>query len=149
MTAPIVNITDAVVSRLNGASLSLEFTAVRKYLSVLTLPETQTLQVVVVPARRNSELGGRGGTRHEYQVDVVVQKKIDPDKLTEPDQLMVLVQEIEDLFRFEALDSIPPAAWVKTETVKGAEAGYAFEHVDVKRLFTSVSRLTFTAERAR
>ena len=141
--ATLVDIANAVVTELNGASFSLPFEAVRHYRPVFNLAEMQSIHVSVVPKATSQEIHSRSRTVGDYQVDVGVQQKFADG--AELDPLMTLVEEIADQFRFKrlALPGGQEAVWVRTEN----DPVYAPEHVDELRQFTSVLTLTFRVVR--
>ena len=59
---------------------------------------------------------------------------------SEHDLLMV---DIRGLINGPRLSTLTVATWLKTETVGGAEAGYAPEHLESQRIYTGVLRFTF------
>ena len=140
--AVIIDIADAVVAELNGGTFSEAFTAERHYKPVFDLPEMKTLHVTVVPKGVDISAATRGLLRHDYQIDVAVQKKLlagaGAGEATEIDGLMGLVEEIADFFKGRSLDSVS-AVWVATENAPV----YSPEHISELRQFTSVLTLTF------
>ncbi len=141
--AVITDVADALVAELNAASLSLPLTAARHYVPSFELQDMKDLHVSVVPRGVVILPGGRGHNHHDYSIDVAVQKKVDAEEGTEIDELLDLVDEIADHFRFRRLDSYPAAHWIKTEHAPI----YAQDHWDELRQFTSVLTLTFRVVR--
>ena len=95
MAASIVDIADAIVVSLNGASLSMPLTAVRKYALQADLPEMKDLHVTVVPVgTADTGPGSRGQRQVDHQISLVFQKHIDDD--ADVDGLLLLVQEASD-----------------------------------------------------
>jgi len=138
------DIADAVVTAINDAALG-SFTAVRK-----ARPETEreaietTAAVQVIPAALAVESADRGRVRAHYGVDVGIQKAVDPDDLAAFDVLWDLLPAIRALFELKRISGEGwSATWERTETVGGAEAGYAPEHLTSQRVFTGVLRFTF------
>ena len=132
-------IADAVVAKLNGATFSQEFTAVRTWQPSFELKDMQALKVTVVPHARETEKISRSAQAVTCQIDVAVQKKLVEADNAEIDALVALVEEIEDLFEFCELAGPPKAVWVKTEN----KPVVAPEHLAELRQFTSVLTLTF------
>ena len=137
--AVIIDIADAVVAELNGATLSLPLTAERHYRPIFDLKDMKTLHVTVVPKGVEVTPAGRSNNQYDYQVDVAVQKKFAKGDAAELDPLVGLVEEIADFFRLRRLTAQATAVWRRTEhpTV------YAPEHMDELRQFTSVLTFTF------
>ncbi len=148
MTAVVVQIADAVVAALNGATLSQPVTAERYYLPEFDLKDMDTLHVSVVPAELDEEVADRAHDRAEYKIHVAVQQRVttqDPPGLDQAaiDGLMQLAQDIDDLFRHKTLAGYASAAWTKTENKP------IFDPKQLKdsSLFTSLLVLTFRVTR--
>ncbi len=146
MSAAIVDIADAVVTALNGASLSQSFTAERAYVPVHELRDLFDLRVSVVMSGVTGTLMDRAG-RNDYAnvVDIGVQKAIGSGPMTvaeikaASDPIMQLVQEIADLFLGTPLSGYPSARCMAAEY----RPIYAPMHLDEMRVFTAVLGLTF------
>lgn len=136
--ALVVEIAEAVVAELNGATFSQQFTADRNYLPVYELEHLKDLRVTVVPKGITIQSAGRNSNQHDVEIDVAVQQKLANTTAAEIDPLLALVEEIADHFRFRRLAS-PDAVWIKTQN----EPVYAQEHLDQFRVFTSLLTLTF------
>jgi hypothetical protein len=146
--ATSVQIADAVVETLNGATLSRPFTAARYYLPEFDLKEMDELHVSVVPAELDEEIADRTRDRAEYKIHVAVQKRVakqDPPGLDAAaiDGLMRLVEEIDDLFRHRPLAGYPEAHWTKTEN----KPIYDPKHLKEHNQFTSLLVFTFRVTR--
>ena len=137
--AVIVDIAETVKDELNGGAFSQPFTSERQYQPVFELAEMSTLHVTVVPRGVTIHSVGRGLVRHDYQIDIAVQKKFAAGDTIELDPLMALVEEIGDFFHRRRLAGLPSAACVKIENAPV----YATEHMEQLRQFTSVVTLTF------
>jgi hypothetical protein len=136
--ATIIEIADAVVAELNGATFSQPVSAARHYAPKFDIGEMGALHVSVVPRGLTSTSLDRSRDAFEYQVDVAVQQKV--DQATPPlDALMTLVEEIANHFRTGAIVSFPGARCtdVKNEPV------FLPEHLMELGQFTSVLTLTF------
>jgi hypothetical protein len=132
----IPTIADAVVAALNGHSFSQPFTARRAYLPVYDLKDMDSLHVTVVPKGVEMTTAGRGFAQSDVQIDVAVQKRLDPADNAQIDALMGLVQEIAEFVR--STGRFGDAAWVKTEN----SPIYSQEHLGELRQFTSVLTVT-------
>ncbi len=139
----ITDIADAVAAEINLGSFSQPVTATREYLPAFELADMQQLRVTVVPKSVTTLPGGRAHNQHDYGIDVAVQKKLDAADNAEIDDLMTLVEEIGEVFRFKRLDSYPNAMWLKTDN----EPVYAQEHLQELRQFTSILTFTFRVMR--
>lgn len=144
MSAVVIGVADAVAARIGAASLSQTVTAVRAYVPVYDLESMDALHVTVVPRGLEMTAQSRGSDSFAYHVDVAVQRRV-PDRTPETiDPLMLLTEEIVDLFRGRNLDD-PAAAC----TAAANEPIYDPSHLDEMTLFTAVVRLSFTMTRAR
>lgn len=148
MSLPI-DVANAVVTELNAAPVppatgfSQAFTAVRAYRPVFDLTELKTLKVTVVPKSIDITSMMRHANQNDVAVDVAVQKKVNPDDLSELDGLMALTEQIGDFFRLRRLTALPSAIWMKTEN----NPVYSPDHLETKQVFTSVLTFTFRVVR--
>jgi len=144
MQSTTIQIADAMVAALNGATLSQSFTAKRHYLPEFDLKEMETLHVSVVPAELDEEIADRSRDHAEYKIHIAVQKRV--AKQAPPgldtaaiDSLMRLVEEIDDLFRHKPLAGFEQAHWVKTENKPIYDPNHLKEHSQ----FTSLLAFTY------
>jgi hypothetical protein len=135
----IAQVAQAVTDELNGATLSLSFTAERRYAPQYELADMDSLHVTVVPKELTVATAGRSAGQFDCAVDVAVQKRFSTDAPSEIDPLMDLAEEIAEFFRGRRLSALPSAAWVKTEH----KPIFAPEHMQEFRQFSSVITLTF------
>lgn len=142
MSAVVVEIAESVTAVLNAATLSQAFTAERAYVPVHELPDLVDLAVTVVPTSIGVTPLTRHSDDHEYTVDIGVQKRCTPDT-TEADPLMLLVQEIIDLFRGKTLTGYTAAKCLRVAN----DPIYVPVFLDEERVFTSVVTLTFRVAR--
>jgi len=133
-------IADAVVSTINGATLSQTVTAKRVYVSRSNLPDLATLQVIVA-AKPNIDLArlDRSRWQENHQIDVVMQKRVAND--AEADGLLGLAQDIFDLFKTAHLTSFN-AVLTAAESVP-----YWPDHMKESNVLTNVLTLTFQVGR--
>jgi hypothetical protein len=152
VTAPIIDIADAVLVALNAVSqpdppvgepvFSQAFNAVRKVLPTYELADLADAHVTVVPKGVDVTGASRSLCQHDFQVDVGVQKKFltGGDLETEVAAMLALVDEIATFLRRKPLAG---AAWVRTAN----DPVYSPDHLAEKRLFTSVLTVTYRAMR--
>lgn len=152
MSAFILQIADAVVTTINGASLTPTFTAARAYVPIYDLQrDLSALKVSVVPRELSLVFLTRNSDDFTYDIDVSVQQKIGNDVLTEAekatfcDPLMLLMEKIIDLFRGKPLAGVTGAQCMAAAN----PAVYIPDLLDEKRTFTSVATLSFKVARAR
>ena len=134
MSAPLLEVADALVALLNTATLSVPVVATRKYLTVFapeTLAALETLTVTVVPVALVGSKAAREGEFVELSVAVHVQQRVDMS-LPAIDVLMALVQEIIDTVKYTTVSSLPAMS-------TGYENDPVFSPEDLgqMRLFTS------------
>jgi hypothetical protein len=139
----VADIAEAVKDELNGHEFGMEFEATRGYLPLFDLAEMKDLHVTVVPKGMTMEMARRDAARHDVQLDVAVQKKLDAADNSEIDALMALVEEISDFLRFRRLEGLPGAAWLKVENAPV----YSQEHLSEMRQITSVLTVTYRVMR--
>lgn len=151
--AIVIDIADAVVTRLNGATLSQLFTAQRHYVPIHELKELVDLAVSVVPRTLDLALLTRGGTNlYSHVIDIGIQRTIGRGAMSNgdinaaADPLMTLAEEIVLLFAGERI-TIPNPFLVVTCTNVTNVPIFAAEHLDEMRIFTSVVSLTFKVGR--
>jgi hypothetical protein len=137
MAAVILDLADAVVAQLNAATLSQAFTAERLYSPLENLETLTTLKVTVVPRSAFFEGADRNRKTVTTEIDIGVQRRSDLDQV-DLDALMVLVEEIVDLFPFGGLST-----YLGASVVGLANAPiWASDHLNEKHVFTSVITLT-------
>jgi hypothetical protein len=141
--ATVLQIADAVTTQLNAAELSQEFVAERLYVPNFDLEDMKELRVSVVPRELTILAHDRTTSKYNARIDVAVQRKFDHGSNAEIDSLIVLIEEIADLFRLKRLDSMPQARCVQVEH----PVIYSHEHWEQYRQFTSLLTLTFQLAR--
>lgn len=131
---------EAVKNRLNAASWSpLSFTAERAYCPHRELPNLTDLRVVVVSASQESDTDTRAAVEVTTEIDVAIQKRVDPTDLGECDALAKLAQDIALFFLGDSWAQSLGATCVEVTR----EPIYDPIHLTEKRVFTAVVRLTF------
>lgn len=153
MAAIIIEIADAVVSELNSASLSQSFEAVRSYVPVHEIRDLVDLKVAVVPFNIIGNTIDRSGRQmYNYEIYVTIQRMIGIGPLTNDqinaaaDPLMILAEEIVDLFNGKALTLAYDPIGVRCVDVKNSPS-FAPHHLDEERIFTSEIILGFKVGR--
>jgi len=143
MSAVILEIVDAVAAALATATLSQSFVVERAYVPVHRRDDLDGLLLTVVPASIATTLVDRTPRHeHEYRVDIGIQQAVDPTN-TNVDPLMLLAQEVMDLFRGRPLVGYEAAGC----TGAANNPIYVPQHLDEERVFTSVVSLTFAVVR--
>lgn len=136
MSARLDAIADAVAAELNGAGLSLPFTATRPAVNRNDLKDFASLVVTVDGDGERSTVYSRKEDRHEYDVLVAVRKQVAFDKAA-IDPLAALVDEIAaHVKRLEFADL--EVSRTATEVVP-----YSAEQLMERKLFASFVRVTF------
>jgi hypothetical protein len=151
MAAVIVEIAEAVLAVLSGANLSQAFTAKRAYAPVAAQEAMDTLEVTVIPFEESMTPLSRRDDNFDYVVRIGIQRRIGKGLMTNDaintacDSLLLLAEEIKDLFRSKTLEGYTTASSVDTATL----ALFIPEHTDQHRVFTSIIALTFRKSRTR
>ena len=156
--AVIIEIADAMVAILNDAVanqvLSQSFEATRYYVPKKDIKELGSVHVSVVPSTIENELFilSRSIRRqYEYTVDVGIQRVVTSGKVTNQefneaaDPLMLLAEEISDLFNTPSLEGYETAKATKITN----QPIYDPRHVDEKRVYTTVVSVTYVVVRDR
>lgn len=144
--AVIIDIADAVVTTLLGATLSLPFTAERTYVPIRDLKDLTELTLSVVPVTIEGALQTRGGRYMEvYGIAIGIQQTIGKGAMTDDqikaacDPLMTFAEQVVNLFAAQVLAGMEPT----TCTQHKNEPIFSPEHLDDRRVFTSVVTLTY------
>jgi hypothetical protein len=149
--AVMVEIAEAVLAVLNGASLSQSFVATRAYAPVQAQEALDTLEITVIPLEESMAQLSRRDDNFDYVVRIGIQRRIGKGAMTNDaintacDSLLLLAEEIKDLFRSKTLEGYAAASSVDTSTL----ALFIPEHTDQHRVFTSIIALTFRKSRTR
>ena len=134
----LIDIPDAVVDVLNGATLSQAFEAERTYLSILNLDTLNGLQVFVSPAAlavSRFDLEQRQAFGPQVQIGLRKRVTLDPADI---DPMIALTQEIIQLFRPVWL----PGTTAKVQTIENTPVFDAMA-LDEKHVFITTVLLTF------
>ena len=148
MAAVIVEIAEVVRTVLAGAALSQTFTAMRAYAPVVGKQEEDaddiaTLTLFVVPRSVTIVPLTRRSSMFEYAVDVgICRRSANTNELIDP--LMLLAQEVVDLFRGKELAGYANAKC----TAVANDPAYDFASLTQDKAFMSLVTLTFSMERA-
>lgn len=156
--AVVVAIAKAVTTELATATLSRAIEPLRSYADWAKplddeLPECGPLLVDVVPVstKQESELQNSSELRYLVPIDIAVRQRfgtelIDKDTkriaITEIDALMLLVQEIHELFTPKELTDLPDATWKRSSVLVSPHV----RHLRESRQFTGVVRVTYRME---
>ena len=144
MSSLAAQIADSIVTELNDAHFSQDFTAVRKWIVKWTLPDLNTLRVTVVPGPASYEPLDRRRDDQRHEMDIAVQKKVNPNENSQIDLLVGLVEEFVAHFRSKGLSAAGTAIkCVRRQLIPGSEAAVAKEHLEDFRTFTGVLRTTW------
>jgi hypothetical protein len=140
----IADIADAVVADLNEGTFSQELNAVRRWVAKWALTDLSTLRVTVVPGPSSYEPLDRRRDDQRHEMDIAVQKRVVPEKNSEIDPLVGLLEEFIEHFRSRELTAGAKAVkCTRRQTVPGSAAAVAQEHLEDFRTFTGVVRTTW------
>lgn len=144
--AVVVMLCQAVADVLSGASLSQEVIVSRAWRPTENLEQLETAHLTVLPRAYAAERESRRGWLERYDLFVVVRRRIDTSDLGQADAMALLVEEVGDLFRGQALTG---ATYAVCETIEAAQndPGLIPEHWDQLNQFTAVWRLTYRVVR--
>lgn len=144
MPAVAIEIADAIVTELNAGAFSQAVHATRRYLPVVDLTDLNTVALQVVPATEVITLSSRSTNEHEYGTDIAIQKKLQQEEETEATELDGLMQLVQEIADYMTRRNVANASWTNTaRTVL-----YSPEHLDERRTFTAVVRVTHHLNRS-
>jgi hypothetical protein len=141
MAAMLIEIADALVGALAGASYSQPVAAVRKYRADYQIKDLEgSVVTTVIPRSIASVPASRTGCQYDHTLDVAIQHKISGSD-EDLDAMLGLVDEIEKSLRLQSLTTTSShrAAWTGTTS----DAAYDLKHLDELRVFTAVLSLTY------
>jgi len=136
---------EVIVSRINSGSYSYSesFTAARAYVPTWDKTALAAVKVSVVPRTFVSQLEARNiKERETIDIQVAVQKSVDPFDLDECDALALLVEEIR-----LRLKGFNPGTTPGLTYLQAANDPIYDPQMRENRVFTSVLTLTYTAFR--
>lgn len=155
--AEAVAVAKAVVADIEAATLSQEFTLERSYADwALELKNATPLRVDVclVTTKQEVDASTRSGRlAYTIPIDVAVRKRFGADTqdddtgripIERVDELMLLVQEIHELFTQQRLSEYLSAIWKEAPKILVAPL---IKHWRDCRQFTGIVRLTFQSDR--
>ena len=132
-----LEISKQLAAVLNSGQFSQEFTAAARALPEYDLAQLKSLAVSVVPKSAEIVNLTRAVTNLEIEVDVALQKKVSKDLDGDVEELLKLVSEI---VKFLNRKDISGAKFKKIAN----EPIYSSEHLNEKRLFTSLITVTYS-----
>jgi len=138
------SLAEAVKDELNAAVSggefgAVSFTARRVNVPLFDLADLTDIHVTVVGRSFAEQVASRSDSAADLDIDVAVQKKVPSVDPSEIDPLADLVESIMAFFRNRRLAGMASASWTGTRN----EMLYIPEHLDEKRLFTSVVTLSY------
>ncbi|MFI4912437.1 MAG: hypothetical protein ACIAQZ_12290 [Sedimentisphaeraceae bacterium JB056] len=126
---------------LSGSNFSQPFNASAKVLPEYELSALKNLTVTIVPKSVEIINLTRAASNFQIEIDVAVQKKITTKIDTDVESLLTLVSEIVD---FVNRRNIGEARFIKVSN----DPIYSTEHLNEKRLFTSLITVTYLTMKA-
>lgn len=127
---------DAVVTSLNDATFSEDFTCTRKYRPITKLKELSDLTVTVLIPSVTQKISSRSLNTDTMIVDILVQQQANADDNNVVDALIDLCEELAEHFRDVDFDY---AMWVQTEVI----TTYDMEDLADYRMFSGLTRVTY------
>jgi len=131
----------AVADALNGHDFGEPLTAVRGYLPEYKLADLDRLHVTVVPGNMEETPLDRSATLLSPQVQVAVQRRMDPVDVAAGDALMDLAENIAGALRGRRL-SLADGSTAEWESAEWSTP-YAPEELKSRRLFVAVLTLRY------
>lgn len=144
MTVSITaDIADSVAFVITHATLSQAVTAVRKWRAKYPVKDLADTKVTVTPGPMVVDVLTRGENEDKRWVDVIVQKRVNPDDNTDVDPQILLVEDIAgELLRSQRVTTRGITYTVMgAKTVPANASAVEEEHLDGWRTFTAVLRL--------
>ncbi len=136
----ITDLADAVVTAINAASFSLEFTAARLWLPRFDRKDLDTLTISVVPRTTANEIEARPARfDRTCEIDLAVQAAVANAAPATVDPLADLLEELADWALGRALDGPPAATCIGVDETTLSDPNHLME----LSLYTGVLRLTF------
>lgn len=135
----LTDIAQAVAGELAGGTFAVAFTPRYRDLVDFTPEQLAAVEVSVVPAGITTARHDRHRRALEYQVDVAIQKRVDPHSQAETFPLHQLAEDIDSFLFDRPLAAVPEARWLKSELLTPAHP----QHLDELHVFTSVARFTY------
>jgi hypothetical protein len=136
LSVPVSDVLEGVRAAIQGATLSLPFTASRAYVVPRDLADVEGLEVTILPDVATIASRDLKSPRYEWGVAVVVQTRISNPTNAEIDPLTAFVKELADLLAFRRLGSVQ-CVGVELRPVCDPAA------LDEKGLFSSTIYFTF------
>ena len=131
-----VQIADQMAAQINAVTFGVPIVARRAYVVALNLRELKTIQVSIVPKSVETTRFSRGEKLATIEIDLAIQRTVQDTE--EADALMILTDQVIDLFEFRDLDN-DVATHIKTDR----KFIYDSEGMETKKLFTSLTMLTY------
>ena len=137
--AVIIQIADAVAAALEAATFAVACDVERAYVPVHDIKDLVQLILTVVPTAESSTPLTRGGIRtYDYVIDIGVQRKA-PSTSDAFDPLILVGQQIGNLFRGRRLANYPQALCITPENAPI----FSPAHADQEGVFAALVVLTF------
>lgn len=134
-------IADEVVDFLNAIDFEVSVTISRALIPIVKFEDLQTLQVIVIPRGRSTELLTRGKIEKKHKIEVGIQKKLsNPNDSDEVDPIGYFVEQVEESFFGVTLSG---ATCIEVENILADDSIYAKDHIYTDRVYTSVLVATF------
>lgn len=142
MTAPLIEIADAIVTALNAADLSQALVFERDFLAEFQISEIASLHGKVVPRSDSREMGSASVDNATVAIDIAVAKRLRPgahNDRAEIDGLIDFCEEIKAVLNRQRLAGAENAVCIAL----AQEAPYSSDHLAEMRVFITVITATF------
>jgi hypothetical protein len=136
-------IAEAIVSDCNGATWSSTVAFESKYVPRENLESITDPIVTVIYAQQRAVPDSRAAWRHEYDIDLGIQKRVSTDDTSDIDGMSDLLDEVADYWKTRK----PTGTGAVMKFVEWISP-YVPDHLTNAKVFTGVLRLTFRLVRS-
>jgi len=143
MTAPIVTLAESLKDFVNSLTLSQAVTAVRRNRVKDDLSEVQDLNVWIIPIEETQETATRSSDYVTYTIQIVTVRSTNAVVGTADAQIDTMLGFVDEIKEGVMRENFSPFKYVRMENVPI----YDPTRIDKERLFSSVVRVSYVAER--
>lgn len=143
MPSIVADLADALALAIGSQVFSREITVARKCVPAEDLRDLDGIQVTIVPRGVAIANAARSRLSHEITVDIAIQRKLPGVLPVDVDPMMDLTQELVDYVTRLRLADLPELSWLRVANTPI----WAADHLQSKRLFTSVITVTYLTHR--
>lgn len=123
------------------------FTADRKYVPKYRLEDLSDLRVSVAPLTKTTVRADRGSVFTDATIQILFHKQTDPESLSDNDELMELVQDVDDWLRGNILTGYPDAKWISSANGDETSPMFSLREMEEQKVFVGVLTVTYRVRR--